>query len=141
MHMLATYSSRNPRLGRLFAHSPYAHIRRREQRAPPNRIPTTGHLHHPLTHRDRSHARPTMVKIRPGTAESDLEAGLPRATSRQPRHTHMRRAGIARVQCQERGGDRGSRADRSAALELLLDDEVDERVDLGVHRASRARRR
>ena len=53
----------------------------------------------------------------------------------------MPRACIARVACQAHGGDRISRAERSDALELLLDDELDERADLDVQRARRALRR
>ena len=141
MHTLASYSSHNPRLGRLFAHSPYAHIRRAEHLAPPNRTPTTCHLHYPLPHLNCSHARQRMVQIRPGTAESDLAPGPSRHIPTAARHTHMPSAHIARVHCQARGGGRGSCANRPEQLELQLEHELDERVDLDVHRASRARRR
>ena len=141
MHILATYSTHNPRLGRLLVHSPYAHIRRSEQRDAPNRTHTTCHVHHLMTHRDCSHARPRSVPNRPGTPERDLQRGPSRHMPTAARHTHMPRACIARVACQAHGGDRVSRADDSEALKLLLDDEVDERLDLDVQRARRARRR
>ena len=141
MHTLASYSSHNPRLGRLLAHASYAHFRRAEQRAPPNRTPTTCHLPHPLTHRGCGHERPRMVSNRPGTPESDLQPGPSRLLPTAARDTHMPRAYFARVPCPSHGAGRGSRAHRWEPLELLLDDELDERVDLHVHRARRAPRR
>ena len=137
----APLSTHNPPLGRLFAHAPYAHFRRAEQRAPPNRTPTTDHLHHELPHHNCSLACPRFVPNRPGTPEIDLQPGPSRHIPTAARHTHMPRAHIARVPCQAHGAGRGNRADRSEPLELLLDDELDERDDLHVHRARRAPRR
>ena len=64
----------------------------------------------------------------------------PRQASRAP-HTHVPRANITRVPCQEHGADRSSCADRPEPLELLLEDELDARDDLDVQRARRAPRR